>query len=420
MTQIEYALNGYITEEMKTVSSKEQCSPEFIMQGLVDGTIVIPKNKNHDFSAEGIGKGLSTKVNANIGTSPDSNNMEKEKEKLKTAIKYGVHSIMDLSTGGDLHGLRNMIMENSSVMVGTVPLYAVIAQNVRNGKSISDISSESFLEAIKRQAEEGIDFITIHSGVCRELLENYETSDRVAGVVSRGGSLTFRWMKETGRENPYYEYFDRILDIACKYDMTLSLGDGLRPGGLPDASDGLQIAELAVLGRLVKRCRERKVQVMVEGPGHVPMQDIEMNIKVQKKLCDNAPFYVLGPLVCDCAPGYDHITSAIGGAIAASHGADFLCYVTPSEHLSLPDVDDVKQGVIASRIAAHAADIAKNVPGAYKRNHEMSAARKNLDWEMMFSLSIDEQTARKRREESESSSKDHCSMCGPLCAIKQL
>jgi phosphomethylpyrimidine synthase len=325
---------------------------------------------------------------------------------------------MDLSTGGNLDEMRKMVLKNSSIMVGTVPLYAVFAETVRDGGTIKDISANMLMNAVEKQAKEGVDFITVHCGINKQTFDNHDPSSRVAGIVSRGGSLTRKWMEETGNENPLFEYFDRLLEIARKYDVTISLGDGLRPGGLPDATDGLQLSELAELGRLVKKCRENKVQVMVEGPGHVPLQDIELNMQLQKKMCYNAPFYVLGPLVCDCAPGYDHITSAIGGAIAAWHGADFLCYVTPAEHLSLPDMEDVKQGVVATKIAAHAGDIAKNIPGAFEHNHSMSVARRNLDWEKMFALSIDEKTARERKNCSDSAENDHCSMCGSLCALK--
>ncbi|MDA3899844.1 MAG: phosphomethylpyrimidine synthase ThiC [Spirochaetes bacterium] len=419
MTQVDRVKKGEVTPEIKEIALKEQRSVEFICEGVSAGKIVIPKNINRSFSAEAVGKGLKTKVNANIGTSPDCNNIENEMLKLQTAVKYGAHSVMDLSIGGDLNGMRNKVLQNSPVMVGTVPLYAVFAETVRDGGSIKDIDGERLFAAIEQQAKEGVDFMTVHCGVNRETFEFCNPDNRVAGIVSRGGSLTRRWMKETGRDNPLYEQFDRLLEIAMRYDVTISLGDGLRPGGMPDATDDLQLKELSVLGRLVERCRERNVQVMVEGPGHVPIQDIPFNMEIQKKVCREAPFYVLGPLVIDCAPGYDHITAAIGGAVAAWHGADFLCYVTPAEHLTLPDVDDVREGVVASIIAAQAGDVAKNVPGAYSKNLQMTRFRKNLDWENMYACSVDPELPKKRRDESESREKDYCTMCGSLCALKQ-
>ncbi|MFW5808317.1 MAG: phosphomethylpyrimidine synthase ThiC [Spirochaetota bacterium] len=419
MTQLSEARKGNITPEIKTVAQTEGYSPEVIAQKIAEGTVVIPKNRLRDFPAVGIGEGLTTKVNANIGTSPESYNIDKEIEKLKTAVDAGAHSIMDLSTGGDLTLVRRTVLKQSTVMVGTVPLYAIFAESVRDGKQIRDITAEDFFAALEQQAKEGVDFVTVHCGVNRDLAEWYDPATRTAGIVSRGGSLTRRWMMETGNDNPFYEHFDRLLDIAFDYDMTISLGDGMRPGGIADASDQFQLGELETLGRLVYRCRERGVQVMVEGPGHVPIHDIRFNVEIQKKLCGGAPFYVLGPLVCDIAPGYDHITGAIGGALAASYGADFLCYVTPAEHLCLPDCDDVKNGVIASMIAAHAGDIAKGIPSALERNRKMSVHRRNLEWEHMFELAIDPETARKRKKESDSAEKEYCSMCGALCALRQ-
>ncbi len=419
MTQISRIKKGDISPDIEEVARKEQRSIEFISEGILAGKIVIPKNCNRTFSAEGVGKGLKTKVNANIGTSPDCNNVANEMKKLETAIKYGAHSVMDLSIGGDLNGMRRKVLENSPIMVGTVPLYAVFAETVRDGGSIKDIDGDRLFGAIEQQAKEGVDFMTVHCGVNCETFSSHDPDKRAAGIVSRGGALTRRWMRETGKDNPLYTQFDRLLDIAYKYDVTISLGDGLRPGGMPDATDPLQLTELAALGRLVDRCRERDVQVMVEGPGHVPIQDIPFNMEIQKKVCKEAPFYVLGPLVIDCAPGYDHITAAIGGAVAAWHGADFLCYVTPAEHLTLPDEDDVREGVVASVIAAQAGDVAKGVPGAYDRNRLMTEYRKKLDWEKMYACSIDPELPRKRREESESSEKDYCTMCGSLCALKQ-
>jgi len=417
MTQLSIAKEGKITDEMKKVAEAEQVSAEFIRKEVERGRIVIPKNINHNFVPRGIGFGLSTKVNANIGTSPSHYDIGEELCKLNAALYAETDSVMDLSTGGDLDNIRKTILENSSVMVGTVPIYGVAAELIRKDKNIISMTSDLLFESIEKQCEQGIDYITVHCGITRSSLEQLANSKRVIGIVSRGGSLLAAWMKHHHRENPLYEEYDRLLDIAFKYDVTLSLGDGLRPGAIADASDRAQFEELIILGELAKRAREKGVQAMIEGPGHVPLDQIEANVKMEKTICDGAPFYVLGPLTTDIAPGYDHITSAIGGAIAAAAGADFLCYVTPAEHLRLPTIKDVNDGVIAARIAAHSADIVKRGSYASNRDKELSMKRKELDWEGMFKLALDPGLPRERREESEDSENKVCTMCGKLCAI---
>jgi phosphomethylpyrimidine synthase len=418
MTQLQAALAGKITDEMKIVAESEKVTPEFIMEKVAKGYIVIPKNINHNFKAVGIGKGLSTKINANIGTSEKHCNFDEEIYKLNTAVKYGAHSIMDLSTGGNLDHIRKNMIKESPVMLGTVPIYSVLSKLQVEDKKIVDMTADMLFEEIENHAEMGVDFITVHCGITKHSLAFYERDERLMGVVSRGGSVIKHWMKVHNEENPLYSQFDRLLDICLKYDVTLSLGDGLRPGAQADASDAGQLAELMVLGELVKRSRKAGVQVMVEGPGHIPLNEVIMNVELQKKICDNAPFYVLGPLVTDFAPGYDHIVGAIGGALAAAHGVDFLCYLTPAEHLCLPTEEDVKQGMMASRIAAHAADICKKVPGAIERDHIISKARRDFDWETIYENSLDPELARKRKEESESKEDDYCTMCGKLCAVR--
>jgi phosphomethylpyrimidine synthase len=417
-TQIEKAKEGIITAEMHIVAKNEKVDVEWLRNEIALGRIVIPKNKNHDFPVIAVGNGLRTKVNANMGTSEKHCHFDEELEKMKVAIQYGADAIMDLSTGGDLHIILQRIIQESSVMVGTVPIYGVATRLLAEGKEIKELDPEDLFREIEIQAKMGVDFMTLHCGVTNVSLSFLGNDKRVCGIVSRGGALLKRWMKENGKENPLYEQYDRVLDICKQYDVTISLGDGLRPGAGADATDRAQVAELLVLGELVDRAREKGVQVMVEGPGHMPLDQIEANMKLMKRLCHEAPFYVLGPLVTDSAPGYDHIVGAIGGTIAAIHGADFLCYVTPAEHLCLPDVKDVKEGVIASRIAAHSADLVNNVPGARQRDLTISKARYDLDWETMFQTSIDPEMARKRKMESESSEEDHCTMCGNLCAVK--
>ncbi len=418
ITQLQHAKNGHLTKEMKAVAEQENVSPDWLLNEIANGRIVIPKNINHDFPPRGIGNGLKTKINANIGTSEKRCNFAEEIEKMEESIKYGADSIMDLSTGGDLHLILNKIIEQSPVMIGTVPIYGVATELLRAGKEIKQLDPEDLFREMEYQAEAGVDFMTLHCGVTKTSIEFLQNDPRLCGIVSRGGSLLKRWMQDNDAENPLYEHYDRVLDICEKHDVTISLGDGIRPGSGEDASDRGQMAELLVLGELVDRARERGVQVIVEGPGHVPLDQIEMNVKIMKKVCKDAPFYVLGPLTTDSAPGYDHIVGAIGGAIAAVHGADFLCYVTPAEHLCLPTVEDVKYGVMASRVAAQSADVVKNVKGARQRDHIISKARRELDWETMFEYSIDPEIARKRKKESESGEEDYCSMCGNLCAVK--
>lgn len=417
-TQLISARNGIITEAMKQVAESEGYTPEEIREKVASGKVVIPINNNRNFQAVGIGEGLKTKVNANIGTSPSRHCMSSELVKLKTAVDAGADAIMDLSTGGDLSDILKNMISNSPVMVGTVPIYKVVGKLLEEGREAIELTKEDLFEEILFHAKAGVDFITVHCGITKHTVEVLENCDRKMGIVSRGGSFLAEWIVRNGKENPLYEHFDELLDICEEYDVTLSLGDGLRPGAICDAEDRAQISELITLGQLTKRARKRGVQVMIEGPGHVPLGKIAGDMKQQKRFCENAPYYVLGPLPTDIAPGYDHIVGAIGGAIAASNGADFLCYVTPAEHLTLPDVDDVRQGVITSKIAAHIGDIEKGVKGAWERNLAMADARKTFDWEKMFELSIDPELARKRRESSEDKDKDVCTMCGDLCALK--
>jgi phosphomethylpyrimidine synthase len=392
MTQLEMARSGSISPEMKTVAQDEELDVEILRQRIADGLVVIPANKNHrGLTPRGVGLGLRTKVNANLGTSADYCDLDTELSKVKAAIEAGADAVMDLSTGGDLGAIRRAIMARCSLPLGSVPIYEAAVKAITAHDAIVAMTEEDIFAAIENHCRDGVDFITVHCGVTQRALALLKSQGRVAGIVSRGGSFLAAWMLHHQRENPLYEHFDRLLDIARRYDATLSLGDGLRPGALADASDRAQIEELVTLGELVKRSRDAGVQVMVEGPGHVPLNDIEANIKLQKRLCQDAPFYVLGPLVTDIAAGYDHITSAIGGAVAGAAGADFLCYVTPAEHLSLPDPEDVRQGVMAARLAAHAADIAKGVKGAADIDRAMSAARKKLDWEAQQRLALDPQ-----------------------------
>jgi phosphomethylpyrimidine synthase len=417
MTQLSLAREGRITPEMAMVADKENMDQETIRRGLASGRIVIPKNVRRNFSVEGIGEGLRTKVNANIGTSGVQGSVEIELAKLDTAVKAGAHSVMDLSTGQDLAQTRRVILEHSPVMVGAVPLYAVAADLVDQGKGIEAMTPRMLLDSIESQCAEGIDYITVHCGVTRQAVARTHAGDRVAGIVSRGGALLAAWMHRNDRENPLLEEFERLLDIAFQYDVTLSLGDGLRPGAVSDATDAAQIEELLVIGELARRARTRGVQVMIEGPGHMPLNQIAGNVMLQKRICDGAPFYVLGPLTTDLAPGYDHITAAIGGAAAAAAGADFLCYVTPAEHLCLPDMDDVHQGVISALIAAHSGDIAKGVRGAIDKDLAMSASRKKLDWDGMFAAALDQDLPRRRWEANRAREGKTCTMCGKLCAM---
>lgn len=419
MTQLESAKRGKITPEMRLVAKAEGLDPKILAKKIAGGKVVIPSNilrkKNRIC---GIGEGLRTKVNANIGTSQGSSRLAIELKKLKAAVDNGADAVMDLSTGGDLRKIRKAILKASRVPVGTVPIYEAAVAADRKKRTIPSITAEEMFSVLEEQAREGVDFFTIHCGVTTKAIGCLKKEGRVTGVVSRGGAIMIEWMAHNGRENPFYEEFDRVLDIARKYDVTLSLGDGMRPGCIADASDKAQIQELITLGELSLRARDAGVQVMIEGPGHVPINQIEANVLLEKEVCHGAPFYVLGPLVTDIAPGYDHITSAIGGALAAAYGADFICYVTPSEHLGLPSVDDVKIGVISARIAAHAADIAKGIKGALAWDITMSSARKRRDWQKQFALAIDPKRARGYRNRLKPVSKDVCTMCGQYCSMK--
>lgn len=419
MTQLEAAKKGIVTEQMTLAAKAEGIAAEDVCRNIADGTAVIPANINHkELKPMAVGKGLSTKVNANIGTSEAYDDLSAELEKLDAAVSAGAHSIMDLSTGGDINRTRRTILERCPVMLGTVPIYQAAVETLRSGKAIVDMDADDIFDAIEKQAEDGVGFMTVHCGVTMESVERLRNEGRLADIVSRGGSFTAGWMLHNGKQNPLYEQFDRLLDIALRYDVTLSLGDGLRPGCLADATDRAQISELITLGELAQRAYEAGVQVMIEGPGHMPLDQITANIQLEKRLCHGAPFYVLGPLVTDIAPGYDHITAAIGGAIAASAGADFLCYVTPAEHLGLPNCDDVREGVIASLIAAHAADIAKGVKGAMERDAAMAKARKELDWQEQIALSIDPVKAGRYRRQRNADDEEACTMCGRFCAVK--
>jgi phosphomethylpyrimidine synthase len=421
MTQKIEAQKGIITKEMEIVAREEGVSSEWLREKLASGRIVIPVNRNHQgVKPVGIGEGLRIKVNTNIGTSSDHIDLEEELKKLEVSIQAGTDTVMDLSTGGDIDAIRKEIIRHSSIPVGTVPIYEAAIEAVRKGKALAKMTVEDIFEVIERQAEEGVDFITVHCGVTRNTVERLRQTHRLMGVVSRGGSFLIEWMIYNGQENPLYEHFDRLLRIAKEYDVTLSLGDGLRPGCLADATDRPQVEETIVLGELTEKAWAEGVQVMIEGPGHVPLDQIEANVLLEKRLCKGAPFYVLGPLVTDISPGYDHITCAIGGAIAGKAGADFLCYVTPSEHLKLPSVEDVREGVIATRIAGHAADIARGNKRAFQRDFEMSTARKNFDWEKQIELAIDPIKARRYHEEGRSGGGDVCTMCGEFCAIKRV
>jgi len=419
MTQLEIAKTGRTSPEMRHVARDEGVSVDFIRQGLVNGTIVIPKNIRRRLKKPcGIGKGLKTKINANIGTSKDSSGIANELKKMQECIKLGADAIMDLSTGPRMDETRRRILAQSEVPVGTVPIYEIVVKGIKARGSIADITVDDMFSCLEKQAREGVDFFTIHSGVTGKVLSILKESPRLLDIVSRGGAFLAEWIIANGRENPFYEYFDRVIEIAKRYDITLSLGDGLRPGSIVDATDKPQISELVTLGQLQKMAVKRGVQVMIEGPGHVPINQIEANVQLEKSLCNGAPFYVLGPLVTDIAPGYDHITGAIGGAIAASAGADFLCYVTPAEHIRLPTLEDVKEGVIASKIAAHAADIAKGVKGAMNKDREISMARADRNWKRQFALAIDPVKPMKYRKTSKPVMEDVCTMCGEYCSIK--
>ncbi len=420
MTQLEIAKNGKVTEEMIQVAKDESIDVNDLVELIAKGRVVIPANKNHkSLKPIGIGEGLKTKINANIGTSGDFDKLDDELKKIDMVIRYKADAVMDLSTGGDISRIRKELIKRSTIPFGNVPIYEMVLDILKTGKTFVEMTFDEMLDYLKRQAEDGVDFMTIHAGLTMKAIEKIKKKPRNAGIVSRGGSLIAGWMLHNNKENPLLENFDKILELAREYDITLSLGDGLRPGSLADGTDWAQLEELMMLGELVERSRDYGVQVMVEGPGHLPLYQIEMNIRLQKSVCNNAPFYVLGPLVTDIAPGYDHITSAIGGAIAGSVGADFLCYVTPAEHLALPDEDDVKEGIIAARIAAHVADISKGVKGAFEWDRKMGEARRKLDWSSQQKLSIDEEKFKRIRTER-SSNTEACSMCGELCVYKIL
>lgn len=417
-TQMDAAKKGIITREMEIVANKESKNPEEIRSLVAEGKVAIPANINHkSLSPEGIGQGLKTKINVNLGISKDCCDCDRELEKVRTALDMGAEAIMDLSNYGKTAEMRKAIVNMSTAMLGTVPIYDALGYY---DKDLKDLTAKEFLEVVEKHGQDGVDFVTIHAGLNREAVETVKRNKRLTNIVSRGGSLLFAWMEINNAENPFFEYYDELLDICAKYDITLSLGDALRPGSINDASDASQIKELITLGELTKRAWEKNVQVIIEGPGHMALNEIEANMVMQKRLCHGAPFYVLGPLVTDVAPGYDHITSAIGGAIAATYGADFLCYVTPAEHLRLPNLDDMKEGIIASKIAAHAADIAKGVKNARSWDNEMSKARADLNWERMFDLAIDPAKARRYRAESKPHDEESCSMCGKMCSMRTM
>jgi phosphomethylpyrimidine synthase len=417
-TQMEAARKGILTEALKAVASKEQMPAEALRQLVAEGKVIIPCNKRHScIVPNGIGSMLRTKINVNLGTSRDLSDPSVELLKVKSATDMGAEAIMDLSSFGDTRAFRRLLTQECPAMIGTVPIYDAV---VYYHKPLAQITTEEWLDIVRMHAEDGVDFMTIHCGINKETAQKFKRNRRLTNIVSRGGSIIFAWMEMTGKENPFYEHFDEVLKICRSYDVTLSLGDACRPGSIADATDAAQIEELITLGELTRRAWAQDVQVMIEGPGHMPIHQIAANMEIQKTLCHGAPFYVLGPLVTDVAPGYDHITSAIGGALAAASGASFLCYVTPAEHLRLPTLEDVKEGIIAAKIAAHAADLAKGIPGAADWDYKMSLARKNLDWETMFSLAIDPEKARGYRESAMPEKEDTCSMCGNFCAMKNM
>ena len=417
-TQMDAARQGIITPQMEAAAKKEQIDVQELRELMAQGKAVIPANKLHTcLEPNAIGSMLKTKINVNLGTSRDWKDLDMELEKVNDAVKMGAESIMDLSSFGDTQKFRRKLTSQCPAIIGTVPIYDAV---VYYHKPLKEITSQEWIDIVEMHAKDGVDFMTIHVGINKATAGRFKKNKRLTNIVSRGGSIIFAWMEMTGEENPFYEHYDHILEICRKYDVTLSLGDACRPGCIADAGDISQIEELVTLGELTKRAWEKDVQVIIEGPGHMALNQIEANMKIQQTICQGAPFYVLGPLVTDIAPGYDHITAAIGGAIAAANGASFLCYVTPAEHLRLPDVDDVKEGIIASKIAAHAADIAKGIKGASDWDRQMSTARKNLDWEEMFRLAIDPEKARRYRAQAKPEKEDTCSMCGNFCAVKNM
>lgn len=417
-TQMDAARQGIITKEMEIVAKKENRTAEEIRQWVAEGKVAIPANINHkSLDPTGIGSMLKTKINVNLGVSKDVEDLDEELEKVNYAVKLGGDAIMDLSTHGDTKIFRRKLTSECPAMIGTVPIYDSV---IYHKKDLGQLTAQDFLEVIRAHGEDGVDFVTLHCGLTRRTVEQLKRFGRTTNIVSRGGSLVFAWMSMTGNENPFYEYYDEILDICREYDITISLGDGARPGCLADAGDLLQIEELVRLGELTQRAWDKDVQVMVEGPGHVPLNQVQANMEIQQSLCKGAPFYVLGPLVTDIAPGYDHITAAIGGAVAAMSGAAFLCYVTPAEHLALPNADDVKQGIMASKIAAHAADIAKGIPGARDADDRMGKARRELDWDAMFKEAMDPEHAKAVRDDRSPEVEETCSMCGKFCAVRSM
>ncbi|KMQ52581.1 thiamine biosynthesis protein ThiC [Chitinispirillum alkaliphilum] len=419
MTRVEQAKTGIITDEMKIAASKEGLSPQKLQQSMADGSIVLIKNRLRSIDPLAIGTDTRIKINANIGTSSSMSDICEELKKMQLSVKHGADAIMDLSTAGDLTTIRKRLLKECPLVIGTVPIYemAVVAQQKK--KPFLDLTADEMFEVIEEHCEQGVDFLTLHCGITRQTVSRFKEVKRLAGATSRGGTIIMEWIHHNKKENPLYDQYDRLLEICSKHDVALSLGDGFRPGAIYDATDRVQIEELIVLGELVKKARERNIGVFVEGPGHVPLNQIATNIQIQKTLCNNAPFYVLGPLVTDLSPGYDHISAAIGGAVAGMSGADFLCYVTPAEHLRLPSLDDVREGVIASRIAAHAADIARGLPDAIEKDHELSRAKIDLNWDKMISLCIDPEKAAAYRKSLPPSDESLCSMCGEFCAIKK-
>ena len=417
-TQMDAARKGIITEQMEIVAEKEKMAGDRLRELVAQGKVAIPANKNHaSLDPQGVGEGLRTKINVNLGISKDCCNIDVELEKVQAALDMNVEAIMDLSSYGKTEEFRQRLVNMSPAMIGTVPVYDAVGFY---DKELQDITAEEFLQVVEKHAQDGVDFATIHAGINRETAAVFKRNKRLNHIVSRGGSLLYAWMELNDKENPFFEHFDELLDICQKYDLTLSLGDACRPGSINDATDASQIKELMVLGELTKRAWEKNVQIIIEGPGHMDLKEIQANMLIEKKLCHGAPFYVLGPVVTDVAPGYDHITSAIGGAIAASHGADFLCYVTPAEHLRLPNMEDMKEGIVATKIAAHAADIAKGIKGAKEWDYEMSKARQELNWERMFELAIDPEKPRRYRKESMPEHEDSCTMCGKMCSMRNM
>ncbi|MBU3146135.1 phosphomethylpyrimidine synthase ThiC [Clostridium sp. CF012] len=417
-TQMDAAKKGIITKEMEIVARKENMDEGVLREKIARGVVTIPANKNHKaLNPEGVGEGLKTKINVNLGISKDCYDIDEEMKKVQLSIDMKAEAIMDLSSFGKTEEFRQRLIADSSAMVGTVPIYDALGFY---DKELQDITAKEFIDVVEKHAKDGVDFVTIHAGLNIDTANVFKRNKRITHIVSRGGSLLYAWMELNQKENPFYEYFDDILHICEKYDLTISLGDACRPGCINDATDACQIHELMVLGELTKRAWERNVQIIIEGPGHMAINEIQANVILAKKLCHGAPFYILGPIVTDIAPGYDHITSAIGGALAASYGADFLCYVTPAEHIRLPNLDDVREGIIAAKIAAHAGDIGKNVTGSREWDNEMSTARQNLNWDRMFELAIDPEKARRYRKESMPEHEHSCTMCGKMCSMRTM